>query len=79
MLAAKAAVSEFMTASDTYQSCVLDDLQAQRKAAAASKTKLDPAAETSANGAVNESQADKERVGAAFNASIKAFLAAHPS
>jgi hypothetical protein len=77
--AAQGDVMTFMTASDTYQGCVLDDLAAQRAAASAAKTKLDPAVAKAAEQKVNENQSDKERVGSAFNAAVKAYKAAHPS
>jgi hypothetical protein len=77
--AAKGSVTEFMTASDAYQGCVLDDLAAQRAAATAAKTKLDPAVTKAAQEKVDQNQADKERVGADFNAAVKAYKAAHPS
>ena len=76
---AKGAVTSFMAASDSYQGCVLDDLAAQRAAATAAKTKLDPALAKAAEQKVNQNQADKERVGADFNAAVKAYKAAHPS
>ena len=79
MIAAKTSVTDFMSASDDYQKCVLDDLQAQRTAATQAKTKLDPAISKAAEAKVSQNQADKERVGAAFNAAVKAFKAAHPS
>jgi hypothetical protein len=77
--AAKGAVTGFIAASDAYQSCVLDDLAAQRAAAKAAKTKLDPAIAKAAEDKVSENQADKERVGTEFNTAVKAFKAAHPS
>ena len=77
--AAKTAVTTFMTASDAYQGCVLDDLAAQKAAATAAKTKLDPAVAKAAEQKVNDNQADKERVGSDFNAAVKAFRTAHPS
>jgi hypothetical protein len=76
---AKGAVTKFLTDSDAYQSCVLDDLAAQRAKATAAKTKLDPAVTKAAEQSVNSNQADKERVGSEFNAAVKAFKAAHPS
>jgi hypothetical protein len=79
VLAAKTGVTNFMTASDDYQKCVLDDLAAQRAAATAAKTKLDPAVAKEAEAKVAANQADKERVGASFNAAVKAYKAAHPS
>jgi hypothetical protein len=79
LLAAKAAVTAFITASDTYQTCLIDDLDAQKKAAKASKTKLDPAASKDADAKMSANQADKERVGQSFNAAAKAYKAAHPA
>ena len=77
--AAKTGVTDFMTASDTYQGCLVDDLAAQRAAAKAAKTNLDPAVAKAVETRINENQADKEKVGAAFNAAVKAFRTAHPS
>jgi hypothetical protein len=77
--AAKGEVSEFMTASDTYQGCLVDDLAQQKAAASKQKTKIDPALAKAVEAKINENQADKERVGAAFNAAVKAYKAAHPS
>jgi hypothetical protein len=77
--AGKAEVTAFMGASDTYQSCLLDDLEAQRKAAKAEKKKLDPAVVKATDAKVSENQADKEKVGADFNSAVKAYKAAHPS
>lgn len=79
MLAAKSAVADFMAASDSFQDCVNNDVKAQKAAAAAAKTQMDPAVLKSANEQVGANQADKERVGAAFNAAVKAYKAAHPS
>lgn len=77
--AAKQAVTSFMGDSDTYQSCLLDDVAKQKEAATAAKTKLDPAILKAAEAKVSENQADKERVGGDFNAAVKAYRAAHPS
>jgi len=79
LLAAKAAVTAFMSTSDTYQTCVLNDLEAQRKAAKKNKTTLDPAVAAAADSNVSANQADKEKVGADFNAAARAYKAAHPS
>jgi hypothetical protein len=76
---AKGAVTTFMSDSDTYQSCVLDDLAAQKAQANAAKSKLDPAVAKAAEEKVSANQADKERVGSDFNAAVKAYKAAHPS
>ena len=79
LLAAKAGVTDFMAKSDAYQSCVLDDVAAQKAAAKAAKTKFDSAIAKAADAKVSENQADKERVGQAFNGAAKAYKAAHPS
>jgi hypothetical protein len=79
MMEAKKGVSAFMADSDTYQSCVLEDVAKQKTAATAAKTKLDPAIAKAADKQVSANQADKEHVGADFNAAAKAYKAAHPS
>lgn len=79
LMAAKQAVMGFMSASDDYQACVIKDAAAQKDAAKAAKTKLDPAILKAADAKVSENQADKERVGGAFNTAAKAYRAAHPS
>jgi hypothetical protein len=79
ILASKKEVTDFITASDDYQNCVLADLKAQSDAAKKAKTKLDPAVKKAADEAISANQADKEKVGAAFNDSVKAYKAAHPS
>jgi hypothetical protein len=79
LVAAKTAVTDFIAKSDAYQTCVLDDVAAQKDAAKKAKTKFDPAISKAADAKVSENQADKERVGQAFNAAAKAYKAAHPS
>jgi hypothetical protein len=79
LLAAKTEVAAFIGASDTYQTCVLDDLVAQKAAAKANKTKLDPAVIKAGQAQVDANQKDKESAGKAFNAAAKAYKAAHPS
>ncbi|MDB5448106.1 MAG: hypothetical protein JWQ97_3423 [Phenylobacterium sp.] len=79
LVAAKNGVSAFITASDTYQSCVIADLAAQRDAAKKAKTKLDGGVPKAADAAIAANQKDKEQVGAAFNAAVKAYKTAHPS
>ena len=79
LMEAKKAVTSFIGDSDAYQSCVIDAFKAQKKAAEGSKTKLDPGLAKAAEAAVNQNQAEKERVGADFNAAAKAYKAAHPS
>jgi hypothetical protein len=72
-------VQKFMSDSDAFQACVVDDLAAQKKAATETKTKVDPAVAKAAEAQLNANQADKEKVGGAFNAAVHAFKAAHPS
>jgi hypothetical protein len=79
LLAAKKATMDFIAASDEYQNCVLEEVKAANAAAKKAKTKPDPAVKKTADDAISASQADKEQVGAAMNASIKAYKAAHPS
>lgn len=79
MVAAKNAVTAFMTASDDYQTCLVDEVKTKSAAAEAAKAKLDPAVQKAAETLISDNQADKERVGKHFNAAAKAYKAAHPS
>jgi hypothetical protein len=79
LMAAKQATMDFITASDAYQNCVLDELKAQSDEAKKTKSKLDPAVKKTADDAISANQAQKEKVGADFNASVKAYKAAHPA
>lgn len=79
LVAAKAATAAFQTASDTYQQCVLDDVNAQKAAAKASKSKFDSAVAKAANAQIDANQVDKEKVAQAFNSAVKAYKAAHPA
>jgi hypothetical protein len=79
LMAAKKDVSDFIAASDTYQGCLIDDLNAQRATAKANKTKVDKSVVTDVDAKIKGNQADKESVGNGFNSAIKAYKAAHPS
>lgn len=79
LAAAQKTVRDFIAASDAYQGCLLDDLNAQRAAAKANKTKFDKATATDVNAKIGANQADKEKVGAAFNEAVRAYKAAHPA
>jgi len=79
LMAAKKETADFMTASDTFQSCVISDLTAQREAAKAAKTKFDKSIAKAADAKISENQADKVSVGQAFNGAVRAYKAAHPS
>jgi hypothetical protein len=79
LASAKDSVVAFMGASDSYQDCLIAELSAQKKAAKAARTKLDPAVKKATDDAISVNQADKEKVGGDFNAAVKAYKAAHPS
>ena len=68
-----------MTDSDTFQTCMIAQMEAMRAAAKASKTKLDKVAIKEADNRIAANQKDKVDVGSAFNGAIKAYKAAHPS
>lgn len=76
---AKQQTLDFIKASDAYQECVLAGAKAKRDEAKAKKVAFDPAIAERAQRDVSANQADKEKVGAAFNAAVKAYKAAHPS
>ena len=79
LVANKNEVAGFIAASDAYQTCVVKDLAARNAAAKQAKTKVDPAVVKAAQDALDANQADKERVGTAFNTAAKAYKTAHPS
>jgi hypothetical protein len=74
-------VVNFIKASDDYQQCLLDDLQAQKDTAAKAKDPkpIDPAIEDAVNDKIAANQRLKEMVGGEYNASVQAFKGAHPS
>ena len=67
----------FIAASDTYQTCVGDDI-AKQKAAATKDKPFDGAIEAAAMAKVNDNQAQKQKVGDAINGAIGAYKKAHP-
>jgi len=75
--AAIADVKAFIDASDTYQTCIGNDLT-QQKAAATPDKPFNPAIEAAAMAKVNDNQAQKEKVGAAINSAIGEYKKAHP-
>jgi hypothetical protein len=79
LLANKQEVTAFMVASDAYQTCLINDLDAQRTAAKAAKTKVAKETIKATDDQISANQADKVMVGKAFNAAAKAYKAAHPS
>lgn len=75
----KNAVSAFMTASDTYQECLVSGVEKAREDAKAKKTKFDEGLSKSADKDIEANQKDKEAAGKAYNAAVKAYRAAHPA
>jgi hypothetical protein len=78
LLANKQEVTAFMAASDAYQTCLINDLDAQRAAAKAAKTKVTKEAIKATDAQISANQADKVLVGKAFNVAAKAYKVAHP-
>lgn len=74
-------VKDFIKASDDYQTCLLSDLQEQKRQAARSKDKkpLDPSIEADVKARVDKNQKLKEQVGAEYNNAAKAYQAKHPA
>ncbi len=73
-------VANFIKSSDDYQQCLIDDLNAQKEAAAAAKDPkpLDPSVEDGVNAKIEANQHLKEKVGSEFNAAVMAYKAKHP-
>jgi hypothetical protein len=78
MVAAIAAVKTYMTASDTYQQCINDYVTAQNAQADKDKKPHDPNMIQAEGDKVTASQASKQTVGDAINASIGVYKKAHP-
>lgn len=79
LASAKQQTVDFIKASDAFQECVLADAKARKDEAKAKKIAFDPAIADRAKREVSANQSDKEKVGAAFNAAVKAYKAANPS
>jgi hypothetical protein len=72
-------VREFIKASDTYQECIILDIQSQRAEAAPRQKQLDQSVVDSANARIATNQREKERVGREYNAAVEAYRKANPS
>lgn len=79
LTAAKQQTVDFISASDAYQECVLADAKAKKDEAKAKKVAFDTSIADRAQSQVSANQADKEKVGAAYNEAVKAYKAANPS
>jgi hypothetical protein len=73
-------VVTFIKSSDDYQSCVMADLDRQRREAAKAKDPkpLPQSVVDTANAKVAANQKTKEKVGAEYNAAVHDYKAAHP-
>ena len=78
MLRAQDEVKGFIAASDNFQECILLDIQNQRTVAAHDQKTVDQSIIDAANARIATNQREKERVGAEYNAAVKAYTAAHP-
>jgi hypothetical protein len=74
-------VSDFIKASDDYQTCMNSEFIAMQKKAKDSKDKtpLDPSIGQMVQSKIDANQKLKQRIGDEFNASVGAFKAAHPA
>ena len=72
-------VTNFMKASDDYQSCLVADIERQKREAAKQKDPkpVDQGILDAADKKMKANQRDKEKVGAEFNAAAHAYNAAH--
>ncbi|HEY7977757.1 MAG TPA: hypothetical protein VID67_06150 [Rhizomicrobium sp.] len=73
-------VMNFIKSSDDYQSCVLADLDRQKREAAKAKDPkpLNQSIIDEANAKIAANQKTKEKVGAEYNAAVHAYKEAHP-
>jgi hypothetical protein len=80
-MASQSDVKDFLKSSDDYQTCLISDLQEQKRQAARSKDKkpLDPSIEADVNAKIAKNQKLKEQVGAEFNNAVHAYQAKHPA
>ncbi len=76
---ARSDVMNFISSSDDYQKCLLNDLTEQRRKAANAKNPqpLDPAIEQAVQARIAANQRMKEKVGAEFNAAVLAYKSKH--
>ncbi|MFC3077101.1 hypothetical protein ACFODL_03255 [Phenylobacterium terrae] len=79
LTAAKQQTVDFIKASDAFQTCVLAEAKAKKDEAKAKKVAFDSSIADRAQRQVSANQSDKEKVGAAYNAAVKAYKAANPS
>ena len=78
VMAGIAAVKTYIAASDTYQGCLNDYINAAKAEADKNKQPLDPALVKLEEDKATASQNSKQTVGDAINTSIGAYKKAHP-
>lgn len=78
LTAAREQTQAFIKASDDYQTCVLEAAKAKKAEADAKKQPFDQAIARRAQKQVSDNQAEKERVGKAYNEAVKVFKASNP-
>lgn len=78
MLSAQNEVKVFLKASDTYQECMLRDIQVRRAEAAHNQKPFDQSIADAATRDIDYNQREKERVGAEYNTAVHAYSTAHP-
>jgi hypothetical protein len=71
-------VVAFIRASDDYQTCLLAEIAEQDKLAKDPKNPADPAVKKGLEAKGDANQAEKVRVGTAYNAAAAAYKAEHP-
>ena len=78
ILSARDSVTAFLKASDDYQNCLRVYLEQQTAIATRESREVDGAIRASVLAKNDSNQREKERIGAEFNAAVRAFNAAQP-
>ena len=68
----------YIKASDDYQACLFADMKAQKLEAVKAKKPFDSAIEDRVNAKVKDNQAEKEKIGAEYNAATVFYKGKHP-
>jgi hypothetical protein len=72
-----AAAQNFMAASNAYQACLANDVQAQKDQAQRDGKPLDPAIEAAMQAKAAATQKDRDKIGAEIDLAVTAFKRAH--
>jgi hypothetical protein len=79
VIAASNAVKAYVAASDVYQQCLKEQIDAMEATAKTEKKAADPKVKANLVKLGDDNQESKERLGAAYNAVAAAYRAAHPA